>query len=376
MSRLTRLEAAMRRREERYQARHADIVRPASVADDAICRVLQVVPEQAGMRLDRFVQRQLRDTSRTRSQRIIARGAFTNAGRALKKNHRLQAGERVILWRPPLEEVVPDIQLGAVYEDDQLLALNKPPGLAVHPSARHNRATITSMLRVQRPDDHLTLTHRLDRETSGVLLLARTRWADRTVKIQFQKRVGVEKRYLALCLGVPEWQSRRCDLSLEPDPISRYRVKMRVAESGGLISGTTFEVLECRRREGGNFPSDGSGIATTQHYSLLRCTLHSGRQHQIRVHLAALGLPIVGDKLYGPYDDGMFARAVDGELSDEDHANLELPRQALHAAELAIDHPTSGARLHIEAPMFDDMQAFWDALAPAASGPVELLDSP
>lgn len=366
MSRLTRLEAAMRRREERYQTRHAGIVRPACVPHDAISRVLQVAPEQAGMRLDRFVQRQLRDTSRTHSQRIIARGAFTGEGRALKKNHRLHSGERIILWRPPLEEVVPDIQLTAVYEDDQLLALNKPPGLAVHPSARHNRATITSMLREQRPDDHLTLTHRLDRETSGVLLLARTRWADRTVKIQFQKRTGVQKRYLALCFGVPDWQTLRCDLSLEPDPVSRYRVKMRVAESGGLISGTTFEVLESRRRQPSPRASTSSA-ADTHHYSLLRCTLHSGRQHQIRVHLAALGLPIVGDKLYGPYDDGMFARAVDGQLSDEDHAALELPRQALHAAELVIDHPTSGERLHLQAPMFDDMQMFWDELTPCAA---------
>ena len=356
MSRLTRLERAMERREQRFRARRANVVRPASIAQDAIMRVLLVPPEQAGTRLDRFVQGQLRDTSRTRSQMIIARSAFRPNGTSLKKNHRLQAEERIILWRDPLLEEVPDITLVAVYEDEALLALNKPPMLAVHPSARHNKSTITSMLREQRPEEHCTLIHRLDRETSGVLLMARTRHADRMVKIQFQKRVGVEKRYLAICIGRPEWQTIRCDLPLEADPDSRYRVQMRVAESGGQASGTSFEVLETRfLRED---PSE--------EYSLVRCTLHSGRQHQIRVHLSALELPIVGDKLYGPYDEEIFARGVDGELTEEDLHVLQLPRQALHAAEVVIDHPVSGERLRIEAPLYSDMQGFWDSLVPAA----------
>ncbi|HHH10703.1 MAG TPA: RluA family pseudouridine synthase [Sorangium sp.] len=352
MSKRTKQAAAMHRREQRYRARRDGIQRPDGIDDNAIMRILSVPPEQAGMRLDRFIQRQLRDTSRTRSQLIITRSAFAPNGRALKKNHRLRAAERVILWRAAVDEQVPDIQLQAVFEDDALLAINKPPFLAVHPSARHHRATITTMLRQQRPDDYLTLTHRLDRETSGVLLLARTRAADRAVKIQFQQRTRVEKHYLTLCRGVPDWHTTRCELPLQPDRNSRYRVKMSVAKEGGRACATSFERLQVRHH-----PSD-----PRRRYSLLRCTLHSGRQHQIRVHLSALGLPVLGDKLYGPHHDDMFARGVDGHLTDEDQRALELPRHALHAAELVIDHPNSGQRLRLHAPMFHDMQQFWQRL--------------
>ena len=100
---------------------------------------------------------------------------------------------------------------------------------------------------------------------------------------------------------------------------------------------------------------------TKQRYGLIRCTLHTGRQHQIRVHLAALGLPVVGDKLYGP-DEELFARGADGELTAEDAQRLELPRHALHAASLEIEHPTAGHRLRIEAPLASDLQLFWDRL--------------
>jgi 23S rRNA pseudouridine1911/1915/1917 synthase len=102
--------------------------------------------------------------------------------------------------------------------------------------------------------------------------------------------------------------------------------------------------------------------ATGRRYALVRCHLETGRQHQIRLHLASVGFPLVGDKLYGP-DDGLFARGADGELTDDDHRLLELPRHALHAADLELDHPTTGARLRIEAPLAEDLRTFWEALA-------------
>jgi len=336
----------MERREARYRARRVGIVRPPDVEPDAVMRVLRVPPELAGMRLDRFVQSQLRATSRTRSQLIILNSAFSPEGRHLKKNRRVEAEERVILWRPPWDELAPEVELQVVYEDDWLVAINKPPFIPVHPTARFHRSTVTMLIADQRPDDHLTLLHRLDRETSGVLLLARTRAADRAVKIQFEERKSVVKRYLAITWGTPSWERRTCELPLEPDDRSPYRVKMRVAEPGqGQASATTFEVLG--RAEQGARP-----------YGLVRCTLHTGRQHQIRVHLAAEGLPVVGDKLYGP-DDALFARGADGELTEADREVLELDRQALHAAELEIDHPDTGERLRIEAPLYPDLDTFW-----------------
>ncbi|HHH31472.1 MAG TPA: RluA family pseudouridine synthase [Polyangiaceae bacterium] len=339
----------MELREERFRRLRSGIQRPEDVGDDAVRRVLRVPPEMAGMRLDRFIQSQLRATSRTRTQVIIDHSAFTTEGRRLKKNHRVQADERVVLWRPPWDADDPDIAIEEVYADDALVAVNKPPMVAVHPTARHHRSTVALIMEAQRPGEHLTLIHRLDRETSGVLLMARTRAADRAVKIQFEERRDVEKRYTAICWGTPDWERRRCDLPLAPAVDSRYRVKMAVAPEGtGQEAATTFEVLERRSRG-------------ERRYTKMRCTLHTGRQHQIRVHLAALGLPIVGDKLYGP-DETIFARGADDELTDEDLATLELPRQALHASELVIDHPSTGERLALAAPLFDDMRTFWDEL--------------
>jgi 23S rRNA pseudouridine1911/1915/1917 synthase len=314
-------------------------------------RVLRVPPEMAGMRLDRFVQSQLRATSRTRSQLIIDNCAFSDGGERLKKNHRLVADERVVLWRPPWDELAPDdVELEVVFEDDALLAVNKPPGIPVHPTARFHKSTVTAILAQDRPRDHLSLVHRLDRETSGVLLLARTRAADRAVKLQFEQRRDVIKRYEALVWGAPPWERHTCTLPLEPDADSPYRVKMRVAvEGSGLPSATTFEVVDRRAT------TDGRA------YAHVRCTLHTGRQHQIRVHLASLGLAVVGDKLYGP-DASLFARGADGELTDADREVLELDRHALHASSLEIDHPNSGERLRIEAPLYADIVRFWSAL--------------
>ena len=167
----------MREREERFAARTEGVSRPTSLGADAVMRVLRVPPELAGMRLDRYVQTQLRSTSRTRTQRIVGLGAFSPEGVALKKNHRVRAEERIALWREAWDEAFTDVEIPVIFEDDALVAVNKPPHVAVHPTARHNRSTVTSLLAVQRPNDRLTLLHRIDRETSGVLLLARTRAA-------------------------------------------------------------------------------------------------------------------------------------------------------------------------------------------------------
>ncbi len=344
-------------REMHYQLLHAGIQRPPDVAPEAVMRVMRVPKELAGTRLDRFIQRQLRATSRTRSQLIVRRAAFSVDGRRLKKNHRLRAEERVVLWRPPWDEEMSDVELPIVYEDEALLAINKPPHIVVHPTARHHRNTVSMLLGAQRPEERLTLIHRIDRETSGVLLVARTRAADRLVKIQFEERKGVVKRYTAITWDWPTWDRYTCELPLMQDTHSPYRVKMGIADTqspapGAKQSATTFEIIARRIN------------ATGRRYAMVRCTLHTGRQHQIRVHLAALGLPVVGDKLYGP-DEHLFARGADGELTAEDHSVLELPRQALHASDIAFDHPTTGERLEVAAPLYADLQVFWDTLTDA-----------
>lgn len=333
--------------------RGIDVVRPTSVPEGSVVTVMRVPPEAAGMRLDRFVQTQLKRTSRTRTQEIISRGCFGPDARPLHKNDRVRAEQHVLLWRAPWDEQAPDVEIPVIYEDPYLVAVNKPAGIPVHPTARYHKSTVVMILEQQRGGEHLRLSHRIDRETSGALLLARDPETDRRVKAQFEERSSVEKHYLAITWGAPEDDHFRSDSPLELDPTSRYKVKMRIAAPDtGLSAGTAFEV-KGRRHD----PETG------RKYALVRCGLETGRQHQIRLHLAALGFPLVGDKLYGPNED-LFARGADGQLTDEDRALLELDRHALHAAELSLDHPFEDRKVVINAPLPGDLASFWDRLSP------------
>jgi 23S rRNA pseudouridine1911/1915/1917 synthase len=319
--------------------------RPEGVPEQAVVTVLRVPPEAAGMRLDLFVQTQLKRTSRTRTQMIVRRSAFGADGLRLRVNDRVYAEQRVLLWREPWDETPVPTDLPVLYEDPHLFAIAKPAGVPVHPTARYHRNTVVKLLESTRAGESFTLAHRLDRETSGVLLLAKTKEADRKIKRQLEARTGIEKRYLAITWGAPEPDRFRVDLPLEIDESSRFRVRMRVARPGqGLAASTEFRAL-------GRAEHDG------RTYALLHCDLESGRQHQIRVHLAAMGCPVVGDKLYGP-DPDLFGRGADGTLTDTDRALLELDRHALHAERLSFDHPITGDRVSIEAPLPSDLRDF------------------
>lgn len=333
------------------------VVRPEGLPSDSVVTVLRVPPELAGMRLDRFVQSQMKRTSRTRAQAIVQNSAFSPAARPLRNNDRVRAEQLILLWRAPWDEQAPDVAIPVLYEDAELVAVDKPAGIPVHPTARYHKSTVIKLLESARDGERLFLAHRIDRETSGVLLLSRTKEADRHVKRQFEERDTVTKSYVAIARGAPPARFR-VDSPLELDLTSRYKVKMAVAPAGrGLTAATGFEVLERRVN-----PS------TDQAYALVRCALETGRQHQIRVHLASSGWPIVGDKLYGS-DEGLFARGADGELTAEDQATLELERHALHAAELSLIHPATGARLHLTAPLPSDLAEFWRGLAVPSSSP-------
>jgi 23S rRNA pseudouridine1911/1915/1917 synthase len=339
----------------RIRAAEVRFARPPEVPPESVLSVFRVPPESAGQRLDVFVCGQLRRTSRTRAQFIVRTSAYDAGGRKLAANDRVQPHQEILLWRPPWDETATDHDLPVLYEDEHLLAIDKPPLLPVHPTARYYRNTVIKLAQASRPDmEFLSLGHRLDRETSGVLLLCKTRACDRALKRQLERREGIVKTYLAITWGVPGGpdgsRTLRCELALELDAASPLRVKMRVGDGPhSLTAATSFEVLERREGPGGRA------------YALVRCGLETGRQHQIRVHLASLRAPVVGDKLYGP-DDRAFARAADGELTDDDRARLELPRHALHAARLELPHPLTGAPLRVEAPLPPDMTTFWSSL--------------
>lgn len=345
----------------RLRASETELVRPPEVEEGSVVSVFRVPPELAGQRLDVFLTQELRRTSRTRAQEIIRVSAWDDRGRKLRPNDRVFAEQKVLLWRPAWDETPVPREVPILYEDDHLLAVSKPAGLPVHPTARYHKNTLIVMLKAARPGAFLSLGHRIDRETSGVLLVTKTAECDRLLKKAFEERSDIDKTYLAITWGVPsdtvggpERKSPelfRFSCGMELPARAKFGVKMEVSDAPtALASATRFAVNEVRTR-----PRDGA------RYSMVRCELESGRQHQIRLHLATLGSPIVGDKLYGP-DDGCFPRGADGELTADDERLLELPRHALHAHALGLAHPVTGERLTIEAPLPDDLADFWAGL--------------
>ena len=346
-------------REERTSGSEA-FVRPEGVAADAILRVFRVPPEAEGMRCDMFVKSQLRNTSRTRARSIVENSAYSPSGRRLRPSERLKGESRVLLWRPAFDEQTAPLSLETLYEDDHLLVVDKPALMTVHPTARHHHHTVIKRLEVMRPGEFLTLIHRLDRETSGALMVARSPEADRAFKrvledrsvfmsksvdgaTQRPSRVPVvEKIYLAITRGTP--RDGIISAPLEPDTNNPLRVKMRVSTTElGQSALTGVKVMDERAD-----------------YSLVECTLFTGRQHQIRVHLAHVGCPIVGDKLYGP-DERLLARAADDCLSESDLELLELPRHALHAHRYGLVHPLTGKPLNLVSPLPADLRHFWES---------------
>ena len=336
--------------EPRWKA--ADLDRPGGVDEQATARMLRVAPEFAGTRLDVFLHLTLRSTSRTRAKRIAEQAAFDVEGRRMRPNQRLRAEEHIVLWRVPVDELDETLRLPELYRDAHLLAIDKPAGLTVHPTASHYHHTVIKMLEHRYPGQYASLIHRLDRDTSGVLLIALSPQADRafkrlleaTITVPEGKSCEVTKTYHAITWGTPP--EGLVDLPLERDPQNSLRVKMRVAAPGtGLEAGTLVRHLD-----------------VCAGYALIECRLLTGRQHQIRAHLAALGSAVVGDKLYGP-DERLHARAADGELTEADRKLLELPRQALHAARYELWHALTWQRLDVRAPLAPDLEAFWQRVS-------------
>lgn len=291
-----------------------------------------------GWRLDRFLKKKIPRLSRTRLQRVI-RGECWVDGRACKPSSVVVPGQTVTFRRPaPVEPEAPRT-LPILHTDDAFYALDKPAGIAMHPTAKYHHSTITSVLRELFPGETLQITHRLDLETSGVLLIGRTRDASVALKRAFAKR-KVHKRYLAIVRGALDGEG----VIDRPLGIAGglVRVKMAVREDG-LPSRTRWRALE---RYG--------------EHTLVECFPETGRQHQIRAHLDAIGFPVVGDKLYP--DETVFADYQDHGW-EAVAGRVALPRQALHAAALRFPHPVTGEDVLVESGLPADMRAFlaaWD----------------
>ena len=323
-------------------------------------RTIRADRGDAGERLDRVLLRHLNDlpeASRTKIQEWIESGSVSVEGRRPKKSsEKVKTGDEIQVHLPapppPRPDLVAqDIPLAILFEDSEILVLNKPAGLVVHPAVGHRDGTLVNALLHRSkewagPADRPGLVHRLDKDTSGVLVVAKTERAMAKLGKAMKERF-LEKEYLALAYGKAPLRKGRIDLKIRRDPADRKR--MAVSASEGRDSSTLYEILS---ESSGPF----SGL------TLLKCGLVTGRTHQIRVHLKALHLPIVGDPTYGsPRWKG---------IRDETLRELcrTFPRQALHAWRLTLKHPATGEKMTFTAPVPGDVRALLEAAGLAFPG--------
>ncbi|MBL8147704.1 MAG: RluA family pseudouridine synthase [Anaerolineae bacterium] len=297
-----------------------------------------------GERLDKLIASHLGDRlTRSQVQALIRDGHVTVNGQPGKAGWKLKGGEAVKLALPPppdanAEAVAPEpIPLDAVYEDADLAVINKPAGLVVHPGTGNRDHTLVNALLARYPEianmriapQRKGIVHRLDKDTSGLIVIARNGKTLQRLMAQFQQRT-VEKTYLALAERAPRTPTGRIEMPIARNPTHRQRM---MVSRDGRPAITEFRTLEAF--------SDGS--------ALLEVLLLTGRTHQIRVHLAHIGAPLVGDSVYG------LRKGKRGP-----------GRQFLHAARLCFDHPRSGERLYFEAPLPPDLAEYLDALRRAS----------
>ncbi len=298
----------------------------------------RVGPALAGYRLDQFLQRMIPRLSRNRIQKAIATRVRLSWDAPVKPSTPVREGGEVWVDDPDVNEQEIDFDPAVLHESDDVLAIDKPAGIVVHPTHSHLRNTVITLLRRRRGEPGLTLAHRLDAETSGVLLLGKHRWAARKLQTAFE-RGWIEKRYLAVVFGEPREDLFEIDLPL--GTVSRDNYVFRQGP-GGKDQRPARTVFHVRERLG--------------EISLVEAILVTGRRHQIRAHLALAGHPVVGDKLYG-LDDRAYRRFLQqGGLDDELRARLGAERQMLHSHRLVFPDPRDReTRIEVVAPLPPDM---------------------
>ena len=303
--------------------------------EDGFWRSLVVDEQSAGWRVDYYLSRRFPRYSRTQIAAYIRSAHIVSERRKLKSASRLQVGERLRLFVPGLAPSGPPPDPPPiVYEDSELLVVNKPSGMLVHPAGSAFVWALIGLIRDLYPEDDVDLVHRLDRETSGAVIISKNKATNARLKIALQKR-QVHKIYRAIVRGIPPWDEYDLHAPIDIDPKSELRIRRCVRE-GGQASHTTFRVLK-----------------RFDELSLVECILHTGRTHQIRVHLEHLGFPILGDKLYGQ-PDSVFIEYMEQGYSEALMKKLRFPRQALHA--YCIDFPQAdGQRQVVHIPLWSDM---------------------
>jgi len=303
------------------------------------------------VRLDRFLAAQVSELSRSQIQRLINQGMVIVNEAPTKPGHRLRPGDRIILHLPPPapSQLIPEpVPLQIVYEDADLVVINKPPGMVVHPAPGHPAGTLVNALLAHCPDlagiggvERPGIVHRLDKDTSGLIVVAKNQSAHNNLTRQIKNR-AIAKGYLALVYGQPDPPRGTINAPIARDP--RHRQRMAVVP-GGREAITHYQVLE---RLGS--------------YSLLEVRPLTGRTHQIRVHLAFLGHPVVGDLVYGP--------------KRQQTPGPGIKRQFLHAFLLGFRLPSSGEYREFRVDLAPDLEAFLQYLRQRAMAIAGLSQTP
>jgi 23S rRNA pseudouridine1911/1915/1917 synthase len=314
---------------------------------------ITVAPNDAGQRLDQFLATRL-DVSRARVQQLISEEKVLVNDAAVKASLKLRGGERIAITgsaaRPPLRAISENIPLDIVYEDDDLAVINKAAGMMVHAGAGatedqrnrgtlvnallHHFATLSAVGGEMRPG----IVHRLDKETSGLIVVAKNDEAHRRLAAQFAKR-EVKKTYIALVHGWPKKDRGTISASISRDRVRRVRMTTR--GTGGRDAVSHYNVIRRLDTAYGKF-------------TLVEVKIDTGRTHQIRVHMSSLGHPVVGDNLYGAPSE---MRARRGRATEAGGA-ISLPRNFLHAARLELLHPKTGETVSLATPLPPELQAF------------------
>ena len=309
---------------------------------DALRTTLAVEDEHAGERLDRYLAEAVPGLSRSQAQRLIDDGHVVVAGRTARANLSLKAGDRIEVDAPepaPASAEPEDIPLPVLYEDSDLLVVNKPAGMVVHPAAGHSSGTLVNAL-LHHVDDlsgiggelRPGIVHRLDKGTSGVMVVAKHDRAHEALAAQFHDR-EVDKEYVALVWGLVQ-AGRRIDLPIGRDLNDRQKMSARSRRARSAVT----RITKARQLRG---------------VTLCHVAIATGRTHQIRVHLSAIGHPVVGDATYG---------GVKARVAQDLRSVLRLDRPFLHASRLAFTHPGDGRAMSFEAPLPDDLQRVLDEL--------------
>jgi 23S rRNA pseudouridine1911/1915/1917 synthase len=338
-------------------------------------RSIQLLPDEPGDRLDRVLAAHVEELSRTRLKALIEAGAVAVDGRTIRDpSHRVNSGAAIVVDVPPAAPAKPQaeaIELNVVYEDDDIIVIDKPAGLVVHPAAGHTTGTLVNAL-IAHCGESLSgiggekrpgIVHRLDKDTTGLMVVAKNDAAHKGLAAQFAShgRDGseFERSYLAFAWGAPGRPRGTIDKPIDRHKVARDRMAIR---DDGREAVTHWQVLEryggekggARRSEGGR---PGEAVA-----SFIACRLETGRTHQIRLHLASIGHPLLGDDVYGA---GFRTKAA--LLPPEaQEALAALGRQALHAHMLSIDHPVTQKLLRFRSELPADLARLHDSLAASA----------